>query len=114
MCNVFTCSCVELNSHSHLQLSLFVETIVMKFIYLFIFQGERPLWGNIDNYLQKKGKNFLTKENNAPGFIMPSCQNLLRYKDLQMCVIFLPKTLNVCTKADYSPLSSEDDSDNIE
>lgn len=114
MCNVFTCSCVELNSHFHLQLSLFVEAIVMKFIYLFIFQGGRPLWGNVDNYWQKKEKNFQTKKNNAPGFIMPFCQNLLCYKDLQMCVIFLPTALSVCTQADYSPVSSEDDSDNTE
>jgi len=111
---VFTYSCVELSSHAPLQLSLFAKAIVMKCIYLFILQGERSFGGNVDNYWQRKGKNFQTEKNNAPGFIMSSCQNLLHYKDLRMCVIFLTTVLCVYTRADYSPVSSQGNSDNME
>lgn len=45
---------------------------------------------------------------------MSSSQNLLRYKDLQMCMTFLPTVLSVYIWADYSLVSSEDDTGHTE
>lgn len=60
-----------------------------------------------------RGKGRISKQRKT----MPqalSCQNLLRYKDLQKCVIFLLTVLSVYTWADYSPVSSADNNDNNE
>lgn len=60
-----------------------------------------------------RGKGRISKQRKTVPQTLP-CQNLLRNKDLQKCVIFLLTVLSVCTWADYSPVSSADNSDNSE